>query len=78
MNEKVIDVDIGGSHITAAVVDLQYRSIVEHSLLRKAINSKESAQQILNSWAEVVEQLFLKYPFVSKKNRHSYAWPLRL
>lgn len=67
MNEKVIGVDIGGSHISAAVVDLQYRSIVEDSLLRKHINSKESAEQILNSWAEVIEKLFLKYPFVSKK-----------
>jgi glucokinase len=66
MNEKVIGVDIGGSHISAAVVDLQHRSIVEDSLLRKAINSKESAEQILNSWAEVIEQIFLKYPFISK------------
>ena len=67
MNEKVIGVDIGGSHISAAVVDLQHRSVVEDSLLRKHINSKEGAEQILNSWAEVIEQLFSKYPFVSKK-----------
>jgi glucokinase len=67
MNEKVIGVDIGGSHISAAVVDLQHRSVVENSLLRKHINSKEGAEQILNSWAEVIEQIFLKYPFISKK-----------
>jgi glucokinase len=67
MNEKVIGVDIGGSHISAAVVDLLHRSIVEDSLVRKHINSKESAEQILNSWAEVIEQLFSKYPFISKK-----------
>jgi glucokinase len=67
MNEKVIGVDIGGSHISAAVVDLQYRSVVEDSLLRKPINPKESAQQILNSWAQVIGQIFLKYPFISKK-----------
>ena len=67
MNEKVIGVDIGGSHISAAVVDLQHRSVVEDSLLRKHINSKESAEQVLNSWAEIIEQLFSKYPFVSKK-----------
>ena len=67
MNEKVIGVDIGGSHISAAVVDLQHKSVVEDSLLRKHINSKEGAEQILNSWAEVIEQLFSKYPFVSKK-----------
>jgi glucokinase len=67
MNEKVIGVDIGGSHISAAVVDLQHRGVVENSLLRKHINSKEGAEQILNSWAEVIEQIFLKYPFISKK-----------
>ena len=64
---KVIGIDIGGSHITAGIVDLKNRSLVKNSLIRRHVNSKGSAEEILNDWAEVIKQLFSKHPHIQKK-----------
>jgi glucokinase len=50
----VLGVDIGGSHITAALVDLKQGTVVEESLKRIAVDSKGSADELLKSWAEVM------------------------
>ena len=68
MNDnKVAGIDIGGSHITAGMVDLKSRRLVENSLLRKHVNSKGSAEEILDTWAEVIKQVFSNYPFILMK-----------
>ncbi|HET7116095.1 MAG TPA: ROK family protein [Hanamia sp.] len=64
---KAAGVDIGGSHITVGMVDLKKRRLVENSLLRKHVNSKGSAEEILDTWVEVIEKLFSNYPFIQKK-----------
>jgi len=64
---NVIGIDIGGSHITAGVIDLKHRELIKNSLLRKQVNSKGTADEILNAWAEVTEQLFSKHPFIQRK-----------
>jgi glucokinase len=60
-------IDIGGSHITVGMVDLKRRRLVKNSLLREHVNSKASAEEILNAWAEVIDKLFSNYPLVQKK-----------
>lgn len=66
-NYKVIGIDIGGSHITAGIVDLKSRKLVNNSLIRKHVNSKGSAEEILKTWTELIEQLFSNYPLIQKK-----------
>ncbi|NTS40965.1 ROK family protein [Flavisolibacter sp. BT320] len=50
----VLGVDIGGSHITAALVDLDKRAVVTGSGIRKLVNSQASAEAILQDWCEVI------------------------
>jgi glucokinase len=64
---KVIGIDIGGSHITAGIVDLKSRRLVKDSVARRHVNSKGSTVEILDAWAEVIEQLFSEHPFIQKK-----------
>ncbi len=64
---KVIGVDIGGSHITAGMVDLRSRRLVKDSLTRMHVNSKGTAEEILDAWAEVIKQLFSEHPSIQKK-----------
>ena len=51
-----IGVDIGGSHITAAVVNLVSGTINESSLRRMPVDSHASADEILTTWATTVRQ----------------------
>ena len=50
-------VDIGGSHITAALIDRSSYHVVPESLVRKRIDAKGSAAQIIGAWAEALEPL---------------------
>lgn len=51
-----IGVDIGGSHITAAVVNLVSGTINEASLRRMPVDSYASADEILTTWTTTVRQ----------------------
>lgn len=50
-----LGVDIGGSHITVALVDLESRTIIEDSIKRSAVDSQETAAHILAAWCEVID-----------------------
>ena len=60
MKDFVLGIDIGGSHITAALVDLETQTIVEGTSERLAVDSKASADRILTSWCEVINAAFSK------------------
>ncbi len=64
---KVIGIDIGGSHITAGIVDLKSRKLMKNSVATRHVNSKGSAAEITDTWAEVIEQLISEHPFIQKK-----------
>src|SRR5690606_16820768 len=51
----VVGVDVGGSHITAALVDINSRSLIEGTTVRKAVDSKGSAAEILSVWKAVIK-----------------------
>lgn len=53
-NILIIGIDIGGSHCTAAVVDLATRSIVPGSEKRQPVNSKDETSVIIQGWSEVI------------------------
>jgi glucokinase len=52
-----IGIEIGGSHITAALVDLKSRRVIPGSGLRRAVNSNLDADQIFDSWCAVINQV---------------------
>ncbi|MBO9728852.1 MAG: ROK family protein [Chitinophaga sp.] len=61
-NSTALGIDIGGSHITAALVDLGTRSIIEGSWNRTRIDSHGEATDIIASWAAVIREVFNNAP----------------
>lgn len=53
-NSIVVGVDIGGSHITAALIDLETRTVIQESRQRKSVNSQGEAKEIIASWCELI------------------------
>lgn len=58
----VLGIDIGGSHITAALVDLTSRTIVDGSWNRCHIDSQGNATEIISAWSEVIRTAFDHVP----------------
>lgn len=68
MNDHlVVGIDIGGSHITAALVDLQSHRIIADSLIRRPVDSKGNKDQIIDAWGEAIESCKKKHSATSKK-----------
>lgn len=59
-SKYVLGVDIGGSHITAALLDVEKRTILEHTYVREKINSRTDHEQIIKSWVTVIASAFEK------------------
>lgn len=53
-NPTVLGVDIGGSHITAAIVDLDKGILVKDSIKRNEVNSRNDKEAILTAWCKVI------------------------
>ncbi|QCR21158.1 ROK family protein [Pontibacter sp. SGAir0037] len=56
-DSTVLGIDIGGSHITAALVNLNTYSLLEESCERKEINTGGKAADIINDWCEVIRKV---------------------
>lgn len=56
-NSVVLGVDVGGSHITVALVDLHTRAVVKNSLARIHVNSHGTATEIIATWSEIMHQV---------------------
>lgn len=52
----VTGVDIGGSHITAALVDIDTRMVLSDSLVRNPVNPHGTPEEIIASWSETIRQ----------------------
>lgn len=63
----VLGVDIGGSHITAALVDLKKGELIESSINRSELNSKGDIKEILNICCEVINNAFGDLPINERK-----------
>jgi glucokinase len=51
-NDFVLTADVGGTHITAALIDITNRKIILPSLVRTRVDSNGSADQIIQAWSE--------------------------
>jgi glucokinase len=60
-NNYVIGADIGGTHITAAIIDLEKKMIVEDTRTRVNVNSQGTATEILESWSAALVQAYEKF-----------------
>lgn len=60
-------VDIGGSHITAMLIDLDQRIEVEGTWNRSKLNSGGSANDIISKWAETICKTMDSYAYKPSK-----------
>ncbi|GEP97006.1 hypothetical protein CCY01nite_32660 [Chitinophaga cymbidii] len=56
-NNYVIGADIGGSHITAALVDLANGAVVDESKYKEPVNAGAGAEDILSRWTAAIEHV---------------------
>lgn len=56
LHSIVIGADIGGSHITAAQIDVTARQLINTSLVRLHVDSMASAQEVIKVWASCIKQ----------------------
>ncbi len=54
MNKYVMGIDIGGSHITTAMLNMENKTILADSYVRKKINSRATHEHILADWTAVI------------------------
>lgn len=55
-NNIALGVDIGGSHISVAGIDISDLSILSDTYFNAAVDNKGSKTSILKTWAEVIQQ----------------------
>jgi glucokinase len=55
-DETVLGVDIGGSHITAALVDLKTKAILPGTQVRTQVNAQGTVQEVLDAWGAVIQK----------------------
>ena len=56
----ILVADVGGSHITVGVCDLETDNIVDDATLIVEVDSKGSANEILNTWGHALQQVLDK------------------
>lgn len=54
---KIVGVDIGGSHISAGLLNDQHTSIADDTISRYPVNSRGSMDEILFAWTECIQSL---------------------
>ncbi len=59
-DNKVIGVDIGGSHITAGLVNLATHSLEEKNIVRKKVDSRGEKGEILDTWTACIRKVLEK------------------
>src|SRR5690349_5359159 len=53
----VMGVDIGGSHITAGLIDMATRTLRADSIKRRKVNSADTAENIITAWASLIKEI---------------------
>jgi glucokinase len=57
-----VGVDVGGSHVTSAVIDLDHKTILSETLEGKDVDTGGEAGSIIRSWAESISSSREKSP----------------
>ncbi|NML21142.1 ROK family protein [Pseudoflavitalea sp. G-6-1-2] len=59
--DLIAGVDIGGTHITAALVNVRNGAILTHSLVRKTVRADDDADTVIKTWASAIRNAFSAY-----------------
>ncbi|CAM3717416.1 ROK family protein [Mucilaginibacter galii] len=59
-NRYILGADIGGSHITAAIIDGKEHKIVDDTIVRMPVDPSAVSSVILDTWAEAITQVLHK------------------
>jgi glucokinase len=65
-NAIVMGVDIGGSHITAALINLNTKSVLEGSKVRASVKSQGTETEIVATWMRVIKEAGSKIPWTTR------------
>lgn len=76
MKKIALGADIGGSHITAALIDLEQKVEIEDTWSRSRIQSDGSAEEIIDAWARTLEQAGKGYDLKSLKINIAMPGPM--
>lgn len=66
MKNIVVGADIGGSHIKAALIDLDSRKILPGTENRGYVNSSGSAEEIIDAWSSIILESLKGFPGCKK------------
>ena len=61
-NSLVVGVDIGGSHISAALVDLKRKCILLSTHIVRYVNSHGTVEEIMKAWADTIQEVLNFHP----------------
>ncbi len=66
-NKFVAGIDVGGSHITSAIINISSGELLQKTIRRKAIDSKGEYQDIIKNWSSVISESFDAVAMVPKQ-----------
>ncbi len=58
----IAGVDIGGSHITTGLIDMNDIKLLKETVIRRRLNSQGSAEEILKVWIETLKDVIAQSP----------------
>lgn len=61
MNNIVLGADIGGSHITTALINLETQELVAQTLKRERVNPHGSPEEIVDAWVACIQSTTAKH-----------------
>ncbi|WEK17818.1 MAG: ROK family protein [Candidatus Pedobacter colombiensis] len=76
MEKLILSADIGGSHITAALVDLDKKKELSGTWSRTKLNSAGTSTEIINTWAETLEKSSIGHDLKSLKINIAMPGPM--
>jgi glucokinase len=57
-----VGVDVGGSHVTSAVIDLNHKTILPETLTERDVDTCGEAGKVIRSWTETISGTMEKSP----------------
>lgn len=63
----VLGIDIGGSHLTAALINTTTRAFIPDTYTRIRVNSKGTAEEIIDTWVGAIESIYKNHAVADKK-----------
>jgi glucokinase len=58
---RMVGIDIGGSHITVSLIDLENQCVISESVIRSKVDTHGSANEILNTWVSTIKRVLGNY-----------------